>query len=69
MAAEWATVAPRLGDLEQLHGADRHLVGPLREYIRARSRPVDGFLTVVVPRTCATGPWCSRSCATGGSSW
>jgi amino acid transporter len=48
-AAEWAVVAPRLGDLERLDGADEHLVKTLRSYIRSRSRSVDGFLPVVVP--------------------
>jgi amino acid transporter len=48
-AADWTSVAPRLGDLERLDGADEHLVKTLRSYIRSRSRSVDGFLTVVVP--------------------
>ena len=48
-AAEWAVVAPRLGELERLDGADEHLVKTLRSYIRSRSRSVNGFLTVVVP--------------------
>jgi hypothetical protein len=48
-AADWASVAPRLGDLERLDGADEHLIKTLRSYIRSRSRSVDGFLTVVVP--------------------
>jgi amino acid transporter len=48
-AEEWTVVAPRLGELERLDGADEHLVKTLRSYIRSRSRSVDGFLTVVVP--------------------
>ncbi len=48
-AAEWALIAPRLGALRPLPGADEHLVKSLRAYIRARSRAVDGFLTVIVP--------------------
>ena len=38
-AAEWALIAPRLGALRPLPGADEHLVKSLRAYIRARSAP------------------------------
>jgi len=48
-AADWALSAPRLGELERLPGAEQHLVRAVRSFIRARSRPTDGFLTVVVP--------------------
>ena len=55
VAAEWAIVAQRLGDLERLDGADEHLVTTLRSYIRSRSRSVDGFLTVVIPEDAGDG--------------
>jgi amino acid transporter len=48
-AAEWALVAPRLGALEQLPGADEHLVRSLRSLLRGRERISGDFVTVVVP--------------------
>jgi hypothetical protein len=48
-AAEWSLVAPRLGELRRLHDGDRHLVRALRSFVRGRSRPADGFLTLIVP--------------------
>ena len=50
MAAEWPLVAPRMGTLERLRGADRHLVRAVRRYVRALPRHErDRFLTVVIP--------------------
>ena len=49
-AAQWPLVAPRMGTLEWLEGADRHLVRAVRRYVRALPRHERGrFLTVVIP--------------------
>jgi amino acid transporter len=49
-AAEWSIVAPRMGALEPLAGADRHLVRSVRRFVRALPRHErDRFLTVVIP--------------------
>ena len=43
-------VAPRMGELEPLDGADRHLVRAVRRYVRSMPRHErDRFLTVVIP--------------------
>ncbi len=50
VAAEWSVVAPRMGDLESLRGADRHLVRSVRRFVRSMPRHErDRFLTVVIP--------------------
>jgi hypothetical protein len=50
VAAEWSIVAPRMGALEPLAGADRHLVRSVRRFVRALPRHErDRFLTVVIP--------------------
>jgi len=50
VAAEWSVVAPRMGDLEPLRGADRHLVRSVRRFVRSMPRHErDRFLTVVIP--------------------
>ena len=50
VAAEWELVAPRMGALEALPGADRHLVRAVRRYLRAMpGHDRDHFLTVVIP--------------------
>jgi hypothetical protein len=50
VAAEWRLVAPRLGDLRRLDGADRHLVRAVRRFVRGLPRHErDRFLTVVIP--------------------
>jgi amino acid transporter len=50
VASEWSVVAPRMGSLERLEGADRHLVRAVRRYVRAMPRHErDRFLTVVIP--------------------
>ncbi|MGZ8597172.1 MAG: APC family permease [Actinomycetota bacterium] len=50
VAADWSVVAPRMGPLERLEGADRHLVRSVRRYVRAMPRHErDRFLTVVIP--------------------
>ena len=50
VAAEWAVVAPRMGTLDRLEGADRHLVRTVRRFVRAMPRHEgDRFLTVVIP--------------------
>ena len=52
-AAEWALAAPRLGELQPLTGADEHLVRSLRSLLHSRTRPDDGFVTVIVPELAA----------------
>ncbi len=50
VAAEWSVVAPRMGPLEQLEGADKHLVRAVRRVVRSMPRHEgDRFLTVVIP--------------------
>jgi amino acid transporter len=50
VAAEWALVAPRMGALRALEGADRHLVRSVRRHVRALPRHErERFLTVVIP--------------------
>ncbi|HWC71050.1 MAG TPA: APC family permease [Actinomycetota bacterium] len=50
VAAEWPVVAPRMGALEPVRGADRHLVRSVRRYVRSMPRHErDRFLTVVIP--------------------
>ncbi|HEY5905820.1 MAG TPA: APC family permease [Actinomycetota bacterium] len=50
VAAEWSVVAPRMGELEPLRGADRHLVRSVRRFVRSMPRHErDRFLTVVIP--------------------
>jgi Amino acid permease len=50
LASEWAVVAPRMGPLERLEGADKHLVRAVRRHVRAMPRHErDRFLTVVIP--------------------
>jgi len=50
VATEWSVVAPRMGDLERLEGADRHLVRAVRRFVRSVPRHErDRFLTVVIP--------------------
>jgi len=45
----WGDVAPRLGDLEMLQGADRHLVREVRHLLKERRGAPEDFLTVVLP--------------------
>jgi hypothetical protein len=50
VAAEWAVVAPRMGELRRLVGADRHLVRAVRRHVRPMPRHErDRFLTIVIP--------------------
>ncbi len=50
VAAEWSVIAPRMGELEPLRGADRHLVRSVRRFVRSVPRHErDRFLTVVIP--------------------
>jgi hypothetical protein len=50
VAAEWSEVAPRMGTLERLEGADRHLVRSVRRFVRGMPRHEgDRFLTVIIP--------------------
>ena len=45
----WRSRAPRLGELQLLPGADRHLVRAVRRVIRERPREPQDFLTVLIP--------------------
>jgi amino acid transporter len=49
IAAVWAVTAPRLGELEHLEGADRHLIRAVRRKIRSIDRRSDDFITVMIP--------------------
>ena len=50
VASEWSVVAPRMGTLERLEGADRHLVRSVRRFVRGMPRHEgDRFLTVIIP--------------------
>ncbi|HEX7248581.1 MAG TPA: APC family permease [Actinomycetota bacterium] len=50
VTSEWSVVAPRMGALERLDGADRHLVRSVRRFVRAMPRHEgDRFLTVIIP--------------------
>jgi amino acid transporter len=53
VAAEWGLVAPRLGPLAHLPGADEHLVRALRERLRSHPPAEGGFLTIVVAENAA----------------
>jgi hypothetical protein len=45
----WADRAPRLGDLAQLDGAQRHLVRAVKRLVRDRPHAPEDFLTIVLP--------------------
>ncbi|GIU97900.1 MAG: amino acid permease [Actinomycetota bacterium] len=45
----WRERAPRLGELQLLEGADRHLVRAVRRRVRERRLAPDEFLTIVIP--------------------
>jgi amino acid transporter len=50
IAAEWSVVAPRMGEVTLLPGADRHLVRSVRRYVRSMPRHErERFLTVIIP--------------------
>ncbi|HVF06989.1 MAG TPA: APC family permease [Actinomycetota bacterium] len=50
VTAEWSAMAPRMGTLERLEGADRHLVRSVRRFVRGMPRHEGGrFLTVIIP--------------------
>ena len=50
VSAEWSVMAPRMGVLDRLDGADRHLVRSVRRFVRAMPRHErDRFLTVIIP--------------------
>ena len=53
-AERWRELAPRLGDLEHLDGADAHLVRAVRREVRTHRRDRTGFVTVVVPEDVPT---------------
>ena len=45
----WRSRAPRLGDLQLLEGADRHLVRAVRRVVRERPHAAQDFLTILLP--------------------
>ena len=49
VAAGWELAAPRIGALERLQGADRHLVRAVRARIRSIPRRPEDFVTVMIP--------------------
>ena len=49
VAAGWEVAAPRIGTLERLIGADRHLVRAVRARIRSIERRPEDFVTVMIP--------------------
>jgi amino acid transporter len=51
----WHSIAPRLGDLTPLEGADAHLVRSVRRVVRAHPRDPDGFITLIVPEVLEGG--------------
>lgn len=53
----WAGVAPRLGDLHLLEGADRHLVRAVRGFLRSRPREPEEYLAVVIPEVLEGQSW------------
>jgi amino acid transporter len=56
-ALEWVTMAPRLGKLEILTGADERLGKSLRRYIRALPREPGDFVTVMIPEALTGYSW------------
>jgi amino acid transporter len=53
----WAGVAPRLGELRRLDGADKHLVRSVRGLIRGRERAPESYTAVVIPETLHGKRW------------
>jgi amino acid transporter len=51
----WRRRASRLGELEPLPGADRHLVRATRRMLRDRYTATEDFLTVVIPERVTSG--------------
>ncbi|HEX6261985.1 MAG TPA: APC family permease [Actinomycetota bacterium] len=54
-AAEWARLAPRLGELRRLEVENGQEVRSLRRFVRGIERGPDDFVTVVVPERVSTG--------------
>jgi amino acid transporter len=51
----WEERAPRLGELEPLPGADRHLVRAVRGLVKERRGDPEDFLTIVIPEQITAG--------------
>jgi hypothetical protein len=49
VAGEWRTVAPRLGELQSLPGAEHGMVRAIRAMVRGLNRAPNEFITVVIP--------------------
>ena len=56
-AGRWSRIAPRLGRLELLAGADDRLARTVRKYVRARSHAPTDFITVVIPEVLSGSSW------------
>jgi len=56
-ADAWASIAPRLGRLENLEGTHERLVRELRAYVRAVEREPGDFVTVMIPEALPTRSW------------
>jgi amino acid transporter len=53
----WAWAAPRFGDLVALQGAQGHVAGALRTYLKELPIPDDVFVTVVLPEIVGGRSW------------
>jgi len=53
----WSGVAPRLGALQMLEGADRHLVRAVRGLVRSRARDPEEYLAIVIPEVLKGRSW------------
>ncbi len=56
-AERWAEVAPRLGELQMLEGADRQLVRAVRGLVRSRPREPEEYFAVVIPEVLRDQSW------------
>jgi amino acid transporter len=53
----WTGVAPRLGELRLLDGADRHLVRAVRDMLRSWPREPEGYLAIIIPEVLHGRSW------------
>ena len=53
----WSGVAPRLGELQLLQGADRHLIRAVRGLVRSRDREPEEYLAIVIPEVLKGRSW------------
>lgn len=55
--AAWSSIAPRLGRLELLEGADERLARAVKAHVRAIPRDPGDFVTVVIPEMLSGRSW------------